>query len=85
VLDAAVLTAILKLKHYKIATYNAMKNLANNLHLQNEVLNTLQESLNEVNNADKILERIFEKSLNNFSTSQREPAGAGGFGNKNRN
>jgi ferritin-like metal-binding protein YciE len=84
-LDAAIISAAQKLKHYKIASYRTLHNFAKQLSFDNEAINLLQETLHEVEAADKRLTKIAEGSLASGG-AHRETAEAGSSspGKKNR-
>jgi ferritin-like metal-binding protein YciE len=79
-LDAGIISAVQKLKHYKIASYGTLHSFAKNLALDSEVINLLQESLDEVNAADKRLTKIAEGSL--FSGGVNKEAAEAGKRNR---
>ena len=70
VLDAALIIAAQKIKHYKIATYGALLNFSKQLELDAKVTHLLQETLDEECGADKKLTKIAVSSLFAMSASR---------------
>lgn len=68
VLDAAIIAAAQKVEHYEIATYGTLRSWANQLDVNDEIVDLLKESLDEEAAADKKLTKIAEGSLFSFSS-----------------
>jgi ferritin-like metal-binding protein YciE len=62
-LDAALIAAAQKVEHYEIASYGTVRNHAKQLGYQ-DVADTLQMTLDEEGEADKLLTQIAESSAN---------------------
>jgi len=62
-LDAGLIAAAQKVEHYEIASYGTVRTFAQRLGLQ-DVAQTLQMTLTEEGNADKLLTQIAESSAN---------------------
>jgi len=67
--DAALIAAAQRVEHYEIAGYGSARAFAQRLGLES-VAALLQQTLNEEGNADKLLTRIAESSVN-VQASQR--------------
>lgn len=61
--DVAILLSAQKIEHYEIAVYEFMHGLGEQLKLDKVVLNLLQDTLNEENNASKKLNYLAEGSF----------------------
>lgn len=72
VLDAAIITILQKMLHYKIASYGALCSFARHLDLDGTAIELLHETLNEDSAADKKLTKIAEGSF--FSSGVYEAA-----------
>lgn len=72
VLDAAIISAAQKVKHYEIASYGTLKSFATQMDMNIEVVNLIQDTLNEEKAADKKLTKIAEGTF--FSTGVNEEA-----------
>ena len=62
-IDAGLIAAAQKVEHYEIASYGTVRNFAQQLGLD-DVANTLQMTLDEEGEADKLLTQIAESSTN---------------------
>jgi ferritin-like metal-binding protein YciE len=62
-LDAGLIAAAQKVEHYEIASYGTVRNYAKRLGFQ-DVADTLQMTLDEEGEADKLLTQIAESSAN---------------------
>lgn len=71
-LDAALICAVQKIKHYEIASYGALRSFAKHLDLNREIIHLIQDTLNEEGNGDKTLTKIAEGSI--FSTGVNQKA-----------
>ncbi|HET6993345.1 MAG TPA: DUF892 family protein [Chitinophagaceae bacterium] len=61
--DAAIIVAVQKIGHYKIATYGSLQQLASTLGME-DVSNLLSQSLQEEKNSDLLLSGIADKKIN---------------------
>lgn len=69
VMDAALIGAAQKVEHYEIATYGTLRNFAR--HLGDErAADLLQETLDEEDEADKVLTRIAESGINQQASEE---------------
>ena len=61
--DAALIAAAQRVEHYEMAVYGTLRSFANHLGFA-DVARTLQETLDEEGNADKLLTEIAESGIN---------------------
>ena len=61
--DAAIIIAVQKMGHYKIATYGSLQQLATTLGME-DVTNLLSQSLQEEKENDLLLSDIADKKIN---------------------
>lgn len=77
ILDAVIVAAAQKIKHYEIACYGTLKNCAKHLEFNSEIIDLLQDSLEEKCAMDKKLMRIAEGSFVFTHNLEERPLVAG--------
>jgi ferritin-like metal-binding protein YciE len=70
--DAAIVVAIQKIGHYKIATYGSLQQLASTLGME-DISNLLGQSLQEEKNSDLLLSGIADKKINWLAEIETKP------------
>jgi ferritin-like metal-binding protein YciE len=83
VLDAAIINAAQKVKHYEIASYGTLKSFAKHLDLDSEIIDLIDDILDEEATADKTLTKIATGSF--FSSGVNQEAVEATAGNSSRN
>jgi len=78
VLDAAIISACLKIEHYEIASYNTLRSFAKHLGLDSAVIDLIKANLDEENSADKKLTKIADGTLL-FSGVNKDAAEVGTY------
>lgn len=62
-LDAAIISAMQKVEHYEIASYNSLRSFAINLDLDTRIIALIDATLNEEIAADKKLNKLAEGTI----------------------
>jgi len=65
--DAALIAAAQRVEHYEMAGYGTVRNFAQHLGL-NDAARTLQQTLDEEGETDKLLTRLAESGINSMAT-----------------
>jgi len=65
--DAALIAAAQRVEHYEMAGYGTVRNFAQHLGLS-EAARTLQQTLDEEGETDKLLTRLAESGINSMAT-----------------
>jgi ferritin-like metal-binding protein YciE len=69
--DAGIISAAQKVEHYEIASYGTLKTLAGILGY-NEAAELLEATLQEEKNADELLTKVAESSINELSVNEKK-------------